>query len=199
MRRFPLILLTSFTLFEMAQASIKIDSNFLEGKTLFEKRCSSCHLEYIDADTIKENFFKRENRTLNLKAPTVNMINWAINRGPKRIGEDDDLDFKITEVTEFLIDYLYNPDREKSICDKKILSYLPKKESLKGKITEREIEKIAHYLVKYKPKNRGRNIYKREVSLKDLIEKAKSKDRYILVEVSSKLCHYCMKMKKEKK
>ncbi|NPA27510.1 MAG: thioredoxin fold domain-containing protein [Epsilonproteobacteria bacterium] len=168
-----------------------------KGKEIFEKKCSSCHIEYIEPNKIKENFFKKDNKLLNLKAPTLNMISWAINEGPKRIGADVDLDFKIEEVADFLKDYLYNPDREKSICDPKVLSYMPPKPSMKGEVSEEELELIAHYLVNYKPLKSNKEVEKKRTSLEGLIKEAQKSNRYILVEVSSKLCPYCMKMKKE--
>ena len=126
-------------------------NNFDKGKELFNKKCSNCHKIFADPKKIQENFFKQENRLLKLKAPTVNMMNWAINTGPKKIGEDDDIEFKIEEVTDFLIDYLHNPNLENSICDKNVIKYFKVKESMKGKVSKDELALIAEYLVKFKP------------------------------------------------
>jgi len=125
-------------------------NNYNKGKELFKQKCNSCHKTFADPKKIQENFFKKNNKLLNLKAPTVNMINWAINKGPNKIGEDDDIEFKIEEVTEFLTDYLYKPNLENSICDKDVIKYFKVKESMKGKINKDELALIAEYLVKFR-------------------------------------------------
>ena len=127
-------------------------NNYDKGKELFKSKCNSCHKIFEDPKKIKENFFKQNNKLLNLKAPTVNMIAWAINVGPNKIGEDDDIEFKIEEVSDFLIEYLYSPNLENSICDKDVIKYFKVKESMKGKVSKDELALIAEYLVKFKPK-----------------------------------------------
>lgn len=127
-------------------------NNYDKGKELFKSKCSSCHKTFVNAKKIKENFFKQNNKLLNLKAPTVNMMTWAINVGPNKIGEDDDIEFKIEEVSDFLTEYLYNPKLENSICDKDVIKYFKVKESMKGKVSKEELSLIAEYLVKFKPK-----------------------------------------------
>jgi len=138
-----------FSIFLLTTFILNAD-NFYKGKELFNKKCKSCHKIYESPKKIKENFFKQNNKLLNLKAPTVNMINWAINIGPNKIGEPDDLEFKIQEVTDFLIEYLYNPSLDKSICDKNVIKFFKLKPSMKGKVSKDELALIAEYLVRFK-------------------------------------------------
>jgi hypothetical protein len=127
-------------------------NDYNDGAKLFKKKCSSCHIDFIDPKKIKDNFFKKDNKLLKLKAPTLNMLRWAINIGPNKIGDDSDLDFKAQEVADFLVEYLYNPKQKESICDKDVIKYFKIKESMKGKVSKSELLKIAHFLVTNKAK-----------------------------------------------
>jgi hypothetical protein len=122
--------------------------DYAMGALIFKKKCSSCHKDFIDPQKIKENFFKKDNKLLKLKAPTLNMLRWAINIGPNKIGDSSDLEFKTEEVADFLVEYLYKPNLEDTICDKDVIKYFKIKESMKGKVSKDELLKIAHFLVK---------------------------------------------------
>ena len=58
--------------------TIALFANFEDGKKVFDDKCSSCHKEYIPMNLLKENFLEKNNTLLNLKAPSANLIVWAM-------------------------------------------------------------------------------------------------------------------------
>ena len=149
---------------------------------------------------IKENFFEKNNTLLKLKAPTLNMIHWALTKGPKRVGDNSDKEFQIGEVADFLEDYLLEPNREKSICDLNIMKFYNTKEPLARAFTKEEFEALAYYLIEYTPplkKEKKDSFLLKKVDEKLLLEKAKKTKRLILIEVATSDCIYCRKMEKE--
>ncbi len=171
--------------------------NAKDGAQIFKKKCANCHKIYIPVDKIKENLIKK-NTVLHLKAPSVNMMAWAMLRGPKRLlGEDRD--FLKDEVTDFLTEYLYNPNRENSLCDSEMLKYFDKKSSLKGKVSKEEIEALADFFIDYKPPKSSKKALKekKEFDGDALLEKAQKTGKNILIIATSKSCAYCKKMKEE--
>ena len=125
-----------------------LNADFNEGKELFEEKCSSCHKEYISFKKLKENFFERNNRLLNLTIPTENMLAWAIMESSKKIGDPRDADMRQIEIEEYLKAYLANPDINDSICDAHVLKYYKKKDPID--ISSDEAELLAQYFMGYK-------------------------------------------------
>jgi hypothetical protein len=66
-------------------------ADFKEGEIIFKNKCSSCHKDYISMNTLKENFFEKNNKLLNLKSPTVNMLFYSIIDSPKKICDSNDI------------------------------------------------------------------------------------------------------------
>ena len=52
----------------------------------------------------------------------------------------------IHQTNDFLKDYLYNPDLSKTICLEGVIRHFKVMPSMKGKITEKEIEEVNHFL-----------------------------------------------------
>ncbi len=177
-------------------------ADFEEGKRVFEKKCSSCHGGYISAKILKENFFEKNNEMLHLNVPTVNMLAYALKDSPLHLGDKEDPEMQKFEIVEFMKDYLYNPNLENSICDPIISKHYKKKESMKGEVSEDEIESIADYLFEYKKMRLKKHPKKYKVlsdsdDTSQFIKQAKEEGKVILVEVTSESCHFCKKMKKE--
>lgn len=176
------------------------NANFQEGKKVFEQRCASCHKEYISFKKLKENFYQRNNTLLNLTIPTENMLAWAIVDGNKKIGDPKDPEMRAIEIEEYLKEYLANPDINNSICDKKALKYYIKKEPMK--ISDEEAELLSQYFLGYK-KERLKNIPKITKVLNDryddkqIIDKATSLGKHIIVYATSQSCYFCKKMQRE--
>lgn len=135
----------------LASASLVL-ADYETGKKIFEKKCSECHAGYIEGKKIIENFYEKENKLLNLKAPTVNMLAYAIMDGPKKIGDPKDPEMQKIEIENFLKDYLTNPNLENSICDPKVIRFYKVKDSLKGKLNDEEFSHLADFFMQYQIK-----------------------------------------------
>lgn len=173
-------------------------ADYKEGKEIFQNKCSSCHENYIDINIIKENFFDKNNKLLNLKAPTVNMLAYEIIDSSKKIGDETDPEMREIEIQNFLKSYLENPDRFNSICDEHILKYYDNKKSMK--LSDDEYNNLAIFFMEYKKhldiKNNTVNILL-STNESEILDKAKKENKLIMVYVNSKTCHYCKTMNKE--
>ncbi len=179
--------------------SLTLFADYKSGKKIFKQKCSSCHLPRISGEILKKNFYEKNNTMLNLGAPTVNMLAFFLVRGPEHIGDTNDPEMQKLEVADFMKDYLYKPNRKNSIIENKFLKFFITKKSMKGIVSEKEIDNIADFLVEYK-KRRVVSVEKsmlKHMSTKELIETAKKKNKIIIVEAMSKTCYYCKKMDKE--
>ena len=179
--------------------SSTLSADYETGKKIFKQKCASCHTGYISGKVLEENFYKKDNKLLKLKAPTVNMLSYFLVTSSSRIGDKNDPDMQRIELEEFIKDYLYQPNRNNSVIREEFLKYFDKKESMKGRVSEAEISNITDYIFEYK-KRRKKTIQKAELknlSINDLIKKAKKEHKYLLIEAMSTTCYYCEKMKKE--
>jgi thiol-disulfide isomerase/thioredoxin len=165
-----------------------------EGKMLFEKQCMSCHTPFISMSKLKENFLDHNNTLLNLKAPTLNQLSYRLKQ---RIGDPKgDNDLHRMEVTAFMSDYVYTPDKDKSVCLEDVLQHFKTMPSLKGKVTEDELEEIGTYLYDFD------NAVVKDKSVKyegfdKALQDAKLEHKIIMIKVMTKECHYCRKMERE--
>ena len=180
--------------------AINTNADFIEGKVLFQEKCSSCHKDYISFKKLKENFFERNNTLLNLTIPTENMLSWAIMDSSKKIGDPEDPEMREVEIEEFLKNYLANPDINNSICDDNALKYYEKKEPMQ--ISEDEARLLAEYFMGYK-EDRLKKFPKEKKSLANtpdeqkLLDKAQEEGKHFIVYATSKSCYFCRKMEKE--
>ena len=113
------------------------------GEKIFENKCNSCHEKSMPIPLLMKNFLEENNKTLNLKAPTGNEISFRLKQ---QIGHRDDVEFHLMQTTDFVKDYLYNPNKAKTICLEGIIRHFDTMPSMKGKITEEEIEEVTHFL-----------------------------------------------------
>lgn len=165
----------------------------MDGEEVYNKKCSSCHQLYFPVDELMKNFMEYNNTLLNLKAPTINQLSYRLKQ---RIGDPTgDKDIQLMEVTSFIQDYLFYPDKQKSICLPEIASYFETMPSFKGKLTEDEIEAVSEWIYFYMPP-----VTKRDrlefVDFSVALKLAKEEGKFIMVEVTSPTCHYCIKMEK---
>jgi thioredoxin-related protein len=177
---------------------LNLNADYKEGKEIFQNKCSSCHGEYISINTLKENFFEKNNKLLNLKAPTVNMLAYAIMDSPKRIGDPNDIEMQEIEIQSYLKSYLENPDRFNSICDEHILTFYEQKKSIK--LSDDEYSSLTNFFMEYKknlePKNELMSLSSSDKET-EIIEKAKKENKLIMVYATSKSCYFCKKMDKD--
>jgi len=165
-----------------------------EGKDLFKKYCMVCHTPFIPMSQLKENFLDKNNTLLHLKAPTLNQLSYRLKQ---RIGDPKgDNDMHRMEVTAFMSDYVYYPDKQKSVCLDDVMAHFKTMPSMKGKVSEEELEEIGIYLYDFD------NAIVKAKGLKfegfdKAMEKAKKEHKIIMIEVMSKECHFCRKMERE--
>lgn len=180
-------------------SSINLFASYEAGKKIFEKKCASCHTGYIAKKVLEENFYKNNNKTLNLKAPTVNMLAYFIKEAPQHIGDKSDPEMQKIEIGDFIQDYVYNPNRNNSVIPNHFLKYFALKKSMKGKVSPKELSDITDYLFNYREKRvkKLRNVLLENMSIDDLIKEAKDEHKLLLIEASSSTCYYCQEMKKD--
>lgn len=173
-------------------------SEYEEGKKLFEVKCSSCHTDYVSINKLKENFFEKNNKLLNLKAPTVNMLAYAIMDSSKKIGDPTDPEMRQIEIEEFLKSYLEKPDIFNSICDEHILKFYDVKPSMKGELSDDDYINLSYFFMEYKE-----NLdIKQEIVLDsdfdedEIILNAQKDNKLIMVYATSQDCYFCRKMEK---
>lgn len=113
------------------------------GEKIFENKCSECHVKSMDIQLLMKNFILEDNKLLNLKAPTGNEISFRLKQ---QIGSKEDVEFQIEEDIDFVKDYLFNPDKAKTICLEGVIKHFDTMPSMEGKITEEEIEDVTFFL-----------------------------------------------------
>ena len=177
---------------------VNLNADFKDGENIFKNKCSTCHGKAIDINILKENFFEKENKLLNLKAPTVNMLAYEIMDSSKKIGDETDPEMQQIEIESFLKSYLENPDRFNSICDEHILKYYDVKKPILG-LSSEEYSNLAIFFMEYK-KYKTQTIKTKELALNDeteILKKAQKENKKIIVYATSKNCFFCKKMDKE--
>jgi len=113
------------------------------GEQVFDNKCSSCHVKSMDIQVLMSNFIEHDNKVLKLKAPTGNEISFRLK---SQIGSKDDVEFQIEEVADFVKDYLINPDKAKTVCLEGVVKHFDTMPSMKGKVTEEEMEDVTFFL-----------------------------------------------------
>jgi len=165
-----------------------------EGKVLFEKHCISCHEPFIAMSKLKENFLDHNNTLLKLKAPTLNQLSYRLKQ---RTGDPKgDNDIHRMEVTAFMSDYVYYPDKDKSVCLDDVMQHFQTMPSLKGKVSEDELEEIGTYLYDFDNKVVKEKSVKYE-GFDKALERAKKEHKIIMIKAMTKECHFCRKMDRE--
>ncbi|MBA1419508.1 MAG: DUF255 domain-containing protein [Epsilonproteobacteria bacterium] len=165
-----------------------------DGKVLFTKHCASCHTPFIPMLKLKENFLDHNNSLLKLKAPTLNQLSYRLKQ---RIGDPKgDEELHRMEVSAFMSDYVYNPDKDKSVCLEEVLSQFKTMPSLKGKVSEEELESIGEYLYDFEKEVVKAKGVKFE-GFKAALQRAKKENKLIMIESMTSTCHFCRKMERE--
>jgi len=165
-----------------------------EGKVLFEKHCASCHTPFVSMSKLKENFLDHNNTLLNLKAPTLNQLSYRLKQ---RVGDrHGDEDLHRMEVTAFMSDYVLNPSIDKSICLDDVIQHFKTMPSLKGLVTEDDLDKIGTYLYDFDEVMIKKKSLQYE-GFSTALAKAKKEHKIIMIKAKSKECHFCRKMDRE--
>ena len=165
-----------------------------EGEEVYQKKCASCHEAFIPLEKLMENFMEKNNTMLRLKAPTLNQISFRLKQ---QIGDPKgDEDMHRMEVGAFIADYLQNPDKQKSVCLPDVIKYFDTMPSMKGQLSEDEIEAVSEFLYDYEKKLIEQKSIRYE-SFDRALKKASQEDKIIMIKATSKHCHYCKKMDRE--
>lgn len=116
---------------------------YIKGEKIFEQKCQECHVKSMPIPLLMKNFIEQQNKLLNLKAPTGNEISFRLKQ---QIGHKGDIEFHLMETIDFVKDYLYNPNKAKTICLEGVIRHFDTMPSMKGKISEDEIEEVTFFL-----------------------------------------------------
>jgi len=164
------------------------------GKEVYEKKCASCHKEYISMGELKKNYLDHNNTLLKLTAPTINQLSYRLKQ---RIGNPKgDKDMHRMEVSAFISDYVYHPDRDKSVCLDDVMQHFKTMPSLKGKVTKDELEEVNTFIYEYDEKVVKEKSVKYE-GFDEALKRAKKEHKIIMIKAMSEDCHYCRKMERE--
>ncbi len=177
---------------------LNLNADYKEGKEIFEKKCSTCHGDYIAMNSLKDNFFNKNNEILNLTSPTVNMLAYAIMDSPKKIGDSNDSEMQEIEIETYLKTYLENPDRFNSICDDHVLNFYDTKKSIK--LSDEEYNDLAKFFMEYNNLEIPKEKEDKKVSNineEKIIKKANDENKLIMVYATSESCFFCKKMDRE--
>ncbi len=166
----------------------------MEGKEVYEKKCASCHPGYIPMSKLKENFQDYNNTLLKLTAPTLNQLSYRLK---KSIGDPKgDNEIHRMEVAAFISEYVLYPDRQKSLCLDEVMQSFETMPSLKGKVSEEELEAVSTYIYDFDEKVVEKNSVHYE-GFEKALQKAKNEHKIIMLKVMTKDCYYCRKMDRE--
>lgn len=165
-----------------------------EGEKVYQKKCASCHETFIAVEKLMENFMEKNNTLLHLKAPTLNQLSFRLKQ---QIGDPKgDEDMHRMEVGAFISDYLMYPDKQKSVCLTDVIKHFKAMPSMKGQLSEDEIEAVSVFLYEYESQLIKEKSVKYE-AFEIAIDKALKEDKIIMIKATSEHCHYCKKMDRE--
>jgi len=141
----------------------------LDGGKLAEQKCAQCHNLDMPPKTSDKELAPP------LYTVTVHLKEWMEVSNPSELRG---------KFTAFVQAYVIDPDRSKSYCDKESLETYGVMPSQKGKVTEDELEAIAHYIF---------DTYDQMKMLEILQEKAKIDTlppaQQVLAIKDCKMCH----------
>ena len=114
------------------------------GEELIKAKCASCHTLEIPKAEVMPSF----------KAPPMDAVMFHM----KDVIPDED------KMKAFILDYVYNPDASKSVCESHKVQKFGVMPTLKGKVSEKELESIAEYMIATYPRAQFVNTIKEILS-----------------------------------
>ena len=102
------------------------------GEGLIKAKCATCHTLEIPKAEMMPSF----------KAPPMDAVMFHM----KDVISDE------SEMKAFILDYVYNPDASKSVCESHKVQKFGVMPSLKGKVSEKELESISEYMIATYPR-----------------------------------------------
>ncbi len=131
MKKLGLILL-------MAGVSLVGAEQKVDGEKVFEKVCASCHIKMITKEETKKIFST-------VKAPPMVEVSNQLKNNIKIVDDIDD-DMHRAVVIAFIKDYVIYPHMDKAMCDAMALEKFDLMPSLKGKMSEEELNAVAAWV-----------------------------------------------------
>jgi len=110
----------------------------VDGEKVFDKACASCHIKMITSEETKKVF-------KTLKAPPMVEVSGQLKKNIK-IVEDIDDEIHRAVVIAFIKDYVIYPHLDKSMCEAMALERFDLMPSLKGKMSEEELNAVAAWV-----------------------------------------------------
>ena len=125
-----IVLMAGVSLFGVEQ---KVD-----GEKVFEKVCASCHIKMITKEETKKIFDT-------VKAPPMVEVSNQLKNNIKIVDDIDD-DIHRAVVIAFIKDYVIYPHMDKAMCEAMALEKFDLMPSLKGKLSEEELNAVAAWV-----------------------------------------------------
>jgi len=161
------------------------------GEAVFEVKCATCHLKYIPQPQLLKNY-EHNNSDLNLSAPTLTELSFRLR---DQVGDRrGDKESQLMDIEDFLLMYLSNPDRNKSILPPQVLQHFKTMPPLK--ISEEEAEALAPFMFDYSEQMMVKHSVPRH-SYQEALKIAQKEDKIVLIEGYIPFCRGCMKMDRE--
>jgi len=110
----------------------------VDGEKVFDKACASCHIKMITEEETKKVF-------KTLKAPPMVEVSGQLKNNIK-IVEDIDDEIHRAVVIAFIKDYVMYPHLDKSMCHAMALERFDLMPSMKGKLSEDELNAVAAWV-----------------------------------------------------
>ena len=107
------------------------------GQKVFDKVCSSCHVELLDKQTALKTF-------KTLKAPPMNEV--AMQIKTNILIKDDDDDVHRAVVIAFIKDYIKHPELAKTMCNPGAVDRFGVMPSQKAILSDEEIDNVSTWL-----------------------------------------------------
>jgi len=131
MKKLGLILL-------MVGVSLVAAEQKVDGEKVFEKVCASCHIKMITKEETKKIFDT-------VKAPPMVEVSNQLKNNIKIVDDIDD-DIHRAVVIAFIKDYVIYPHMDKAMCEAFALETFDLMPSLKGKMSEEELNAVAAWV-----------------------------------------------------
>jgi hypothetical protein len=125
----------------MAAVSLMAAEQKVDGEKVFEKVCASCHIKMITKEETKKIF-------KSVKAPPMVEVSSQL-KGNIKIVDDIDDDIHRAVVIAFIKDYVIYPHMDKAMCDAMALEKFDLMPSLKGTMSEEELNAVAAWVYDY--------------------------------------------------
>jgi len=110
----------------------------VDGEKVFDNACASCHVKMITAQETQKVF-------KTLKAPPMIEVSGQLKKNIK-IVEDIDDEIHRAVVIAFIKDYVMYPHLDKSMCQAMALEKFGLMPSLKGKLSEEELNAVSAWV-----------------------------------------------------